>query len=276
MRLGRDVGRDDMRLAWLTDIHLDWLDREAIEEFARDVHAATPDVVLIGGDIGHARDVADYLEILSDLLRLPIFFVLGNHDYYGGSIDVVRAEVRRLARRLRDVTWLTDSGPVALTAQTALVGHDGWGDGGFGDAAGTEVMLNDFLLIEELRVPDRAALLAVLQDLGEEAARHFRTNLRLALAAHRHVVALTHVPPFREATWHDGRESDEDWLPFFACKAAGDAMRDAMAVNPDRRLTVLCGHTHGEGRCRPAPNIDVLTGGSEYGRPRVQPVIEIL
>jgi 3',5'-cyclic-AMP phosphodiesterase len=173
------------------------------------------------------------------------------------------------------VTWLPGSGPVSLTSATALVGHDGWGDGGFGDAAGTEVLLNDFLLIEELRASDRRALLAVLRELGQEAARYFRANLPPALATHSHVLALTHVPPFREASWHNGRESADDWLPFFACKAAGDALREAMAGRPDRRLTVLCGHTHGSGRCAPAQNIDVVTGGAEYGRPVVQLAIEV-
>jgi 3',5'-cyclic-AMP phosphodiesterase len=38
-----------------------------------------------------------------------------------------------------------------LTPNTALVGHDGWGDGRLGDLNWSGVILNDFLLIEELR-----------------------------------------------------------------------------------------------------------------------------
>jgi Icc protein len=64
-------------------------------------------------------------------------------------------------------------------------------------------------------------------------------------------------------------------LPFFACKAAGEALARVMAEHPDRRLTVFCGHTHGKGRCRVSSNIEVITGGAEYGRPRLQEVIEI-
>ena len=103
-----------MRLAWLTDIHLNFVTRPGIEALAHEIHTGRPDVILIGGDIGHADSVVAYLELLSGLLRLPIFFVLGNHDYYHGSVAAVRAEVAALVRRARDVTWLTVSGPVPL------------------------------------------------------------------------------------------------------------------------------------------------------------------
>ncbi len=96
-----------------------------------------------------------------------------------------------------------------------------------------------------------------------------------ALARFRHVIVLTHVPPFRESCWHEGKVSDDNWLPFFACKAVGDALREAMAAAPDRQMTVLCGHTHGSGEAQILPNLRVLTGGAVYGKPSVQRVIEV-
>ena len=39
-------------------------------------------------------------------------------------------------------------------------------------------------------------------------------------------------------------------------------------------MTVLCGHTHGEGQAQILPNLKVLTGGAKYGEPRVQRVFE--
>lgn len=75
--------------------------------------------------------------------------------------------------------------------------------------------------------------------------------------------------------WHQGQISDDDWLPHFTCKAVGDVLRGAMAGKPDRRLTVLCGHTHGEGMVLLMPNLRVLTGGAEYGQPKVQRVLEV-
>jgi predicted MPP superfamily phosphohydrolase len=264
-----------MRLAWLTDIHLNFVDGLVVDMLADSVRDTYPDAVLIGGDIAEAGNWRSLLERIAARIRLPIYFVLGNHDFDRGSIAAVRATATELTILSALVQWLPVSGVVSLTSRTALVGHDGWGDGGYGNPASSSVILNDFFLIEELRNagPD---LFGVLRRLGEEAAAHFQTNLPMALAEHEHVIALTHVPPFRESAWHQGRQSEEDWLPYFACRAVGEVLRTVMTAHPQRRLTVLCGHTHGAGECQVLPNLTVVTGGAEYGRPRLQRMIEVL
>jgi hypothetical protein len=83
--------------------------------------------------------------------RVPIYFVLGNHDFYHGSIAAVRQAVARQSAASRWLHWLPISGVVPLTATTALVGHDSWADGRLGDFLGSEVLLNDYVLIAELR-----------------------------------------------------------------------------------------------------------------------------
>jgi 3',5'-cyclic-AMP phosphodiesterase len=85
----------------------------------------------------------------------------------------------------------------------------------------------------------------------------------------------THVPPFREACWHEGKLSNADWLPHFSCKAVGEALRRAAKAHPDRKIRVLCGHTHGAGTAEILPNLKVFTGGAEYGEPAVQGVFEL-
>jgi hypothetical protein len=54
--------------------------------------------------------------------------------------------------------------------------------------------------------------------------------------------------------------------------AVGDALREAASRFTDRRITVLCGHTHSPGEVKISDNLLVLTGGAEYGRPAVQRV----
>jgi hypothetical protein len=87
--------------------------------------------------------------------------------------------------------------------------------------------------------------------------------------------ALPHVPPFKEATWYEGRHSDDNYPPHFACKATGDAMRRVMDNQPQSHLLVLCGHTHGQGEVQVTENLTVLTGGAEYRNPVIQRVFEI-
>jgi hypothetical protein len=131
-------------------------------------------------------------------------------------------------------------------------------------------MLNDYRLIEELTGLDQATRLLKLNALGDEAADYLDRLLPDALARYRNVLTLLHVPPFKEACWHEGRISDVDWLPHFTCKAVGDLLRDAMQARPDCKMRVLCGHTHGAGEARILPNLYVKTGAAEYGRPSLQ------
>lgn len=261
------------RLAWLTDIHLNFLRKAGLNAFFASLPEA--DALVITGDIGEAHDVTAHLRAFGE--RGPTYFVLGNHDFYRGSIWGVRDQVRELCRDVPNLVWMPDGGGVPITDLTCLVGHDGWGDGRLGDYHGSDVMLNDFGLIEEFGgfYEDPGERLAKLHALGDEAATHLRAVLPEPLERFRHVIVLTHVPPFRESCWHEGKVSADKWLPFFTCKAVGDVLREAMSAAPDRQMTVLCGHTHGSGEVQILPNLRVLTGGAVYGKPCVQRVLEV-
>jgi hypothetical protein len=179
-----------------------------------------------------------------------------------------------------NLVYLSKAGVVELTPSTALVGHDGWADARLGDFDGSDVILNDFLLIDELRcwtdphTLDKPALRQALQVLGDEAATCLRRVLPAAAEKYPHVMVATHVPPFREATWYQGRPSADDYLPFFACKAVGDVLLETAGAYPQSNLLVLCGHTHGGGEVQVLENLRVLTGPAEYGRPEIQRIID--
>lgn len=115
-----------MRVAWLTDIHLNFIGNDRIEAFCRELSFAKPDAILIGGDTGEAANVGGYLQRLEASLSVPIYFVLGNHDYYGGSLTAVRKELADIIHQSKRLCWLLSAGIVELTAETGLVGHDGW------------------------------------------------------------------------------------------------------------------------------------------------------
>lgn len=257
------------RLAWLTDLHLNFATHRAALDLFDAVRDSKVDAVAISGDVAEAHDVVSSLEQIDDALERPVYFVLGNHDFYFGSIRRVRGAMDELCRVRPRLTYLSHRRFVSLTPRLALVGHDGWADARVGDYFGSEVMLNDYRLIEELEPYDKEGRLPVLRELGDEAARHVRRGLRAALAGHGEALLVTHVPPLREACWHEGRISDDEWAPHFTCEAVGRALLSSMRRRPDRRLTVLCGHTHGAGVCRPLENVEIHTGGAQYGRPSI-------
>ncbi|MDQ8183965.1 metallophosphoesterase [Pelagicoccus sp. SDUM812002] len=123
------------RIAWLTDLHLELVSSYSqIQKLCKRIKIEKPDVILIGGDTGTADSFADYLEDLEHLINKPIYFVLGNHDFYGSSIESVKTEAQRLSGGSKHLRYLTRCGVVGLTSSTALVGHDGWADGRLGSA----------------------------------------------------------------------------------------------------------------------------------------------
>jgi Icc protein len=265
-----------MKLAWLTDPHLNCAREAAWHRLAGQLSQQSPDALLLTGDLDEAPGVVARLDWLADRANCPLYFVLGNHDFYRGSIAATRAAVTARTTARPDIKYLSAMSHVSLTATTALVGHDGWGDARSGAPLTSRVMLNDFILIDELAGLHQTALIARLNALGDEAARHIEAALGAALVGHMHVIVLMHVPPFVEAAWHEGKPSDDEWAPFFVCQAAGDALLRVAAANPSRRITVLCGHTHGGGEAWMAPNLHVRTGAAEYGAPALQPPLWIV
>ncbi len=263
-----------MKALWINDIHLEFLDDRRRKLFLSRLSRSGADCVLIAGDIGQAPSVISYLEEMETVLQRPVYFALGNHDYYYGSICSTRASVRGLVGRSRYLQWVNGSGVISLTPRTALIGHDSWGDGRLGDFRSSRVELNDFSLIKELSGLSRQTRLQRIEVLGDEAAQHFSNILPEALRAADHVVVLTHVPPFVQASWYRGRHSEPDFLPFFTCKAAGDVLKAAMEDHPDKKMTILCGHTHGGGQVQVLPNLIAYTGAARYGRPVVQKIFD--
>jgi len=263
------------RIAWLTDIHLDFLSLAKIKAFCRSIVEHNPEVVLIGGDIADANTIKVYLWILEDELCSPIYFVLGNHDYYNGSIAGVRTAIKEFCDRSDWLHWLPAAGVVELSEETGLIGIDSWADGRLGNYQDSMVLLNDYSLIKELTGLDKDARRVRLNELGDVSAAELKAVLPKALDRFQRVILLTHVPPFKEACWHEGDISHDHWLPHFSCKAVGELLMECMHSYPDNEMTVLCGHTHSRGNAQILPNLTVKTGGTEYGSPAVQEILKI-
>lgn len=261
------------KILWTTDIHLNFLTNKELEFFIKEIQNKSPDILLIGGDIGEAQSVCAYLQKLEQSIECPIYFVLGNHDYYRGSISKVNEDVCRLSDSSKKIFFLDTMPFIELTKDVALVGHSGWADGKFGDYNDSEVILNDYILIDEFIWLNKDQRLNKLNELGSKAASKMEKSLILAFKNHKKILCLTHVPPFRESCWHEGEISDDNYLPHFSCKSVGEVMKRVMQSRPDCCLEVLCGHTHSPGSAQILDNLNVITGKASYGKPEIQKII---
>jgi len=253
---------------WASDLHCDHAPVGSLQAFVDAMHGAPDPAVVLTGDIAVASRLVADLEFLGDAARRPLYFVLGNHDHYGSTVEKVRDAVIELSRRRPDIQWLPPAGVVALDETTVLVGVDGWADGRQGDPLHTPLRLNDDRFIGELAAqPNRAARLAVKQALADADAARLATLLERAVAMARQLVVATHVPPFPEALPATGRLSSAEWFPLLVCGATGIVLRTAAAAHPGHRFLVLCGHTHVERDVMILPNLQCRVAGARYGEP---------
>lgn len=264
-----------MKLTWLTDLHLDFIDDLRIQELMVKIENIKSDALLIGGDTGEAGNLIRFLQLFEKEVSCPVYYVLGNHDYYHQSISMVREQVKRLQEESKTLFYLPETGIVKLTKKTALIGHGCWGDGRYGDFLSSRIRISDYDLIEELSKTGQYELLDRLNKLGDEAAEYLRVTLKKALKRFDHVILLTHVPPFLESTWHEYHASNNEWVPHFSCKAVGQVLLKIMKDNRDKQLTVLCGHTHSAGMTWILSNLLVKTGAAKYGKPDISEVFLI-
>lgn len=264
-----------MKLLWATDIHLNNAQEPELLQFYETIRQAKADALIITGDIATGPGLSRYLPALEAALRMKIYFVLGNHDYYYGSIAATRARIPKLISESPYLSWLSDSQVIPLNDDLTLVGHGGWGDARLGHTMNTPVRLNDHVMIDELGGHSRSKLVGLLNDLGTEAADYLSEVVPLAFKRSRHVLVATHVPPFREAAWYKGEISDDNWLPHFSCAAVGDTLLALAQKNPDKEITVLCGHTHGRGYYEARQNLRVHTGGAVYRYPQFEATLNI-
>jgi Icc-related predicted phosphoesterase len=264
-----------MRLGWATDIHLDFVQIHGLKQLIRSIKLRKLDALALTGDIATAGTVATDLLRFREEFKIPIYFVLGNHDFYGGSIAEVRERIIELTQIYPDLVYLTCRGVISLNKKTAIIGHDGWPDGKAGDFFNSRVSLRDFYVIQELINLSRDERYHILNRYGEDAADQAKEILLKALEDHEQVIMLTHVPPYRGVALYQNKPTEPEWAPYFVSISMGEMITEVMAEYPDQHLLVLCGHTHSRAEYSPLANVKVIAGEAEYGDPALQQVFEI-
>lgn len=296
------------KVAWTTDMHLSFLSDKNARKYLRKWNEEEFDILLISGDIGQGNSLIKYLSFIDELIDNSVYFILGNHDYYYSSFAKVNEEIENWFKNNPDTQLhLLGKGEIhQLSLGMGLIGHGGWADGRYGDYFNSEVMLNDYLQIEDftnlrgeswknpllgilanfynsicghrkIKAAPKEKIYELLNKLGDESASYFKNVLPKALRKYDNIILLTHVPPFREACTYKGKPTKRDYLPHFSCKAVGDAINEIMREHPKKSLTVLCGHTHGGARVEMGDNKNIFVkAGQLTGRaPDIQEIFKV-
>lgn len=259
-----------MHITWTTDTHLDCASTESKNKWLREIQHDRGQALLITGDIGDGNTVCADLEWLAGKYHGLIYFVLGNHDYYHRDFDSVNREISNICTQYSNLIWLDEQNSIRLSSTTVLIGHTGWGDAQNGDFLATPIRINDHRLIEDLSNVPREELQRILQQRGQTAAQHIEGAFQQALYSEPSTIIIaTHVPPYPESAWYQQYAGAFDWIPDFTCKAVGDTILRLAHENPTIQILVYCGHGHSPGYVRMTSNLEVFTGGAEYGQPSI-------
>lgn len=264
-------------IKWITDPHLIHLrDRERwFEDIAE--HDGS---FFITGDFGCGESVTSLLKTISKAAKHSVIAVLGNHDFYGSSIELVREKLKKAGFADTGSNLLVFeptlySAPIRLDDSTWVVGTGGAGDARAGIGDPSVMKLNDENYIWELaRARANGSLGKFLQDLGTEHAEFLKWQLEAIPKTAKTVIILSHVPPFHEAAWHADGPSDDYALPRFCWQAGGETIREWAGLHPEVAIKVFCGHTHTGGDYE-SENITCHTGGSQYRTPHYNGYIHL-
>lgn len=274
-----------MKLLHCTDIHLDTCKEDVKTDFYNQLNNADCDAILITGDIG----TNSYIDSQQQIARLArsvskqIYFVAGNHEYYGTNKlrphgEEVRRQLTDLCGQFNNLNYLTASSVIRVSDATCLIGEDSWYDCRNGDHANSPVILNDFLAVGDLRWDYQTRGMRGVVDACRRLADGFALNLRKKLSEavehYNHVIIAIHVPPFTDCATYEGRKSGPDYLPWFSCRAAGELIWEFAKNYEAKMFTVYCGHCHGGSVVDKRSNLRVYTGEAEYTKPRINGIYE--
>ena len=266
------------RLIWLSDVHLDFLGINIRRNFLENLNTIPGNNIIITGDIAESHTVVDILKEFSDVVNKDIYFVLGNHDYYKSSLDLVASSIRVLCESKHNLHWLRESAPVRITDEVCIIGTDGWYDGLYGESKNPRVMMNDWLSILDIKDSYKSgskSLKKCLESIAFSESMVAKHQIQSAVEnGYSHLYFATHVPPWRESSCNNWNISDDAWAPWFTSKIMGDTLETCAELYPDIRITVICGHSHGRSHIRVSHNLECFTAFAEYRSPGIEQIFQ--
>lgn len=275
-------------ISWCTDIHLDCAEDPEGSTKKLAYASADADCIVITGDISISPAICTHLKLLDEVIQKPIYFVLGNHDFYFSDFVTTRKKVVDTCRSSSFLCYLSNLPFVRLDQNTALVGHDGWYDAGNGDPAISQFVMNDWIRIRDYLPAhrqlmgginiDKRQIVNIARSVCSEGVKHVADGIKAAVRDNNEtIVVVTHVPPFAESCKPSETKPMrlQDALPWYTSKMMGDMLLRAAQSLPHVKFIVLSGHVHSQYKGNILPNLEVRVGKSEYGTPQLAGIIPI-
>lgn len=258
----------------MTDLHLDQAESKSTSQLLQKLETQEYDIALITGDVASSRDLAEHLTMLAKACGdRPLYFTLGNHDFYGNTIADTRQLITNVCRQIPNLHYLSSGGAVDLGNRTVLVGGDGWADGQWRGRKTKDIISPDHYSIRDFRGLNKWECFRKMRQLGQASAVSIINRMRPALRYNRQIYVASHIPAFRTSAHFDGKPCDANHQPHFVHAQLGAMLIWMAQRNSTTRFTVLGGHTHSECKDIVLENLTSIIGGHRRHRPEIQKIL---
>ena len=253
------------KILWLTDTHLTFSflwKKYSLIKYLKNIGA---DALFLSGDISNGFFIDYIIYYLANHLNIPIYFVLGNHDYYFKNISNIHNDLKFLTKKYENLHWLTENDVLELKPNICVIGSEGWYDCNYDDINYLKLNLDLKFIRDFRKIKKYEQKFQTLKDMANNSANLIEKKLLNALnLGYKQIYLITHIPPFKEATKDEGTILESFWLPYNANSILGEKIKNIMVNFPDRKLTILCGHTHDRVTININNNIECRTNSANY------------
>jgi len=248
---------------WYTDLHLNRLLPWTIYNFIQNILKEDPIGLFLTGDISNGTFTCFHLKLLARFIKCPIYFILGNHDYYLCDIATQHSNIREMCRKYPNLIWLTDADIISLNDDVALIGVEGWYDGKRGNSKYLKYAPDWFMIKDFRQLPTMKERIEAFRTLAEQNSTLLESKLEKALSLkYKSIYILTHFPPWKEATRFKGSILEKYYLPYNTNLGLGKVIEKVMSQNREKDILVMCGHTHETEYIRVSKNINCQVGAA--------------
>jgi len=264
------------RYIWLTDTHFNFLDQAALLGFFLSLEEKKADGIFLTGDVSTGPHLVKHLNLLEKVVKTPVYFVLGNHDYYRATFSEIENSMVELMQSNSRLHYLSVSDPISLSDDVAVIGHDGWYDAGWRAPVTPAIFVWDWYFIKDFRALfGTEERMNLVRARATKAMEFIIENLEKAFKKHSTAYMLTHFPPWPEESDRFYGLLEKFWMPYNSSKMMADALVKIMEKYSDKKLVILAGHTHIKRKIQISSNIEMRVGDAEFGKPQIQKIILI-
>lgn len=239
---------------WATDLHLNYFSNDYINNFGKSLKKYNAKALIVSGDISLGNRFKNDIQVLSESIGIPIYYVLGNHDYWYSSIS----EINLISKELQSNNiYNLNYNIVEINNSTALLGFDGWYDCNY--LIDPEYKMSDWHKIKDFKDKDPIQYSIELS----KSFYYFKdVSLKAKEIGYVNQLIVTHVPPYKELIIEK---------PFsFYCSSFSGEMLNSLELN---KIVCLSGHTHNRSSYI-KNNIKTYVGEACRGKPSVCGLID--